>query len=353
MAEMGIRVHLAVIADRISEDEWRGIYARARRVVQQWIPRPLALAWRQVGGVRVGQYGFEIERPDGLHVVGDAETLATAESFVFPASLERVRRVREGACAGGEDVLVAVAGWLGSGTEWRVSWCDLFGEQTRGLPYHTLIVALGLLVEHALPGAAVVYGDISVRGGEQARRGLAAILREEIEPPVVVDAGRLRRRLAANLRGDALERAVHQLGPLNPHVEAMASDLLGMLRRLPDARVRHELEYVVRVCPDPDGLAPETRELVRELVRGIHASVVRWELRERVGQWGAARTREEIARRTLSSGMCLTGVAWDAIEVADLDELAFVYVAVCMDTTRLEVHQAVRAVIENRALRWA
>jgi hypothetical protein len=232
-----------------------------------------------------------------------------------------------------------------------VSWRELFGGKTQGLPYHGLVVGLGLLVEQELPGAAVVYGDLSRRDGEVARRGVGAILREEIELPVVVDGERLRRRLGASLRGEALEQAVRGMGPPDPYFEAIAGDLLGLLRSAPDARVCHELEHVVLSCPDPDGLSSETRQLLKRLVLAIHANIVRWELRERIEQWGLARTREALARRTLSSGMRLTSMAWDAIEVAGLDELAFLYMAACMDTTRLEVRQAVRAVIENRALR--
>jgi len=51
--------------------------------------------------------------------------------------------------------------------------------------------------------------------------------------------------------------------------------------------------------------------------------------------------------------MRLTSMAWDAIEAADLDELAFLCGAICIGTTRWEVHHAVRAVLENRALRGA
>ena len=54
----------------------------------------------------------------------------------------------------------------------------LFGAKTQGFPYHALIVALGMLVEHALPGTAVVYGQISASDCEQAQRGVASILDE-------------------------------------------------------------------------------------------------------------------------------------------------------------------------------
>lgn len=353
---MGIHVHLAVVADRVSDAAWHSIYEQGRRVAAQWTPRPLSLAWRQIGAERVAQYDLDIEGADGLHIVGDAETLATGESFVFPAVLDRSAprgdRADPPAVPEG-DVLAAVALRNEPASALGLPWCDVLGEQTQGLPYHALIVALGLLVEHALPGTAVVYGDISTRDAEQARRGLAAILGEDVAPPVVVDAERLRRRLAGTVPDGALDRAIRALGPPDPHAEAFAADLLGLLRSLPDGRLLHELEYVAPSCPDLDRLGGGTRELLHRLIEAIRSNIVLGELRERIEQWGAARTREAIARRTEQRGLRMTWRAWDALEAAGLDELAFAYGATCMDTTRWEVHQAVRAVLENRALRRA
>src|SRR6185369_16012576 len=46
-------------------------------------------------------------------------------------------------------------------------------------------------------------------------------------------------------------------------------------------------------------------------------------------------------------GVRLTSMAWDAIETADLDELAFLIGVLCVGPMDLEVHHAVRAVLEN------
>lgn len=351
---MGVYVHLAVVVDRVSDATWHRIYKKARRVAKHWTPRPLSMAWRQIGAVRVAQYVLDIEAAEGLHLVGDAETLTTAESFVFPARLDRGGVCRRGSLATShEDVLVAIARRHTREAAGRLCWCDLFGEKTQGLPYHILLVALGLLVESSLPGTAVVFGDISLRDGEQAQRGVASILGKDLELPVVVDALRMRRRLAASVNARAVDQAIRELCPPDPRFEAIMGDLLGQLRSSPDARVRHELEHVVATCPDPKILATGTRRLLHRLVEAIRSNMVRGEIRQRVEQWGVAQTCEQLAHRTLMSGLRLTSMAWDAIEAADLDELAFLYGAICMDTTRLEVHQAVRAVLENRALRRA
>jgi hypothetical protein len=44
-------------------------------------------------------------------------------------------------------------------------------------------------------------------------------------------------------------------------------------------------------------------------------------------------------------------MAWDAIEVADLDELAFLLGVLCVGPSNWEIHHAVRALLENRVLR--
>ncbi len=45
--------------------------------------------------------------------------------------------------------------------------------------------------------------------------------------------------------------------------------------------------------------------------------------------------------------MRLTLTAWDAIEAADLDELAFLLGVLCVGPRNLEIHHAVRALLEN------
>lgn len=225
------------------------------------------------------------------------------------------------------------------------------GPKTQGLPYHVLLVALGLLVENSLPGTAVVYGELSRRDGEQARRGLASILGEEFELPVVMDVERMRRRLAGTMEAGALDKALRSLGPPDPYQEAMFGELLCRLRSLPDARVRRELEHVVPSCRDTNRLAPATRQLLRAVLDVACSVVIRGELRQRSEQWGAVQTRETLALMTQERGVRLTSMAWDTIETADLDELAFRIGVLCVGPTDLEVHHAVRALLENPALR--
>lgn len=99
---MGIDVDLAVIEERISEATWREIYEKARRVAKQWAPRPLALGWRQIGAVRVVPYTLDIETAEGLHIVGDADTLTAAEieaadldELAFRSSLPRAKQLAQ------------------------------------------------------------------------------------------------------------------------------------------------------------------------------------------------------------------------------------------------------------------
>ena len=303
--------------------------------------------------MRVGQYVPDIETEYGLYIVGDAETRTTGESFVFPPWVGRAgsRCATGGSLGTADDVLAAVTRQheLAEAELARLS--ELFEGKTLGLPYHTLIVALGLLVENSLPGTAVVHGDISADDGNEAQRGLASILGEAFELPVVVDAERVRKRLAASLNADALEQAIGSLCPPDPYTQGLLGDMLARFDRSPHARLRHELKHVVLTCPDPSVLGTDTRQLLNNLVETIRSGVVRMELRERVEQWGSMRTREAIARQTRERGLQLTSMAWDAIETAQLDELAFLLGATRIDVTVGEARQAVRAVLENQALR--
>src|SRR4051794_32126479 len=75
----------------------------------------------------------------------------------------------------------------------------------------------------------MVYGNLPISDDEQVRDGLAAILGEEFEPPVVMDVARLRSRLAASLDADAVNIAVDRLGPHSTELYAIAGDLLAGL----------------------------------------------------------------------------------------------------------------------------
>jgi hypothetical protein len=349
---MGISVHLAVVAARVSDAAWRELYEKARHVALHWRPRPLSSGWRNIGAVRVAQYTPQFETTEGLHFVGDAESLTTAESHMFPVTLAHHSAPRgtwSRRPSSQADVVVTVAAELGERTSTDVQY--LLGAKTQGLPYHVMIVALGLLVENALPGTAMVYGNLSIRDGEQARDGLAAILGEKFEPPVVMDVARLRSRLAASLDTDAVNAAVDRLGPHSTELYTIVGDLLAALCGQPSARVRHELEHVVATCRDPSQLHPGTQQLLRSLLDAIGSAIVRGEIRHRVEQLGASRAREAFARATQARYLRLSSMTWDAIETADLDELAFLAGATCFDTSRWETHHAVRAVLENRALR--
>jgi hypothetical protein len=87
------------------------------------------------------------------------------------------------------------------------------------------------------------------------------------------------------------------------------------------------------------------------LLEAIRSNVVRAELHQRIEAWGAAWAHEALAHVTQERGLRLTSNAWDAIEAADLDELAFLHGVLCVNTMRWEIHHAVRAVLENPALR--
>ena len=166
-----------------------------------------------------------------------------------------------------------------------------------------------------------------------------------------MDVKRMRQRLAGSMDASALDEALCRLSPPDPYQEAVFGDLLGRLRNLPDARIRHELEHVVSTCRDTDHLQSGTRQLFRAILDMARSAAIRGEFRQRVEQWGAAQTREKLAHATQERGVRLSSMAWDAIEVADLDELAFLLGVLCVGPSNWEIHHAVRALLENRVLR--
>lgn len=231
-------------------------------------------------------------------------------------------------------------------------WRTLFGAKTQGLPYHILMIALGLLVEHRLPRDAVVYGEISLRDAELARRGLATLLREHVELPVMLDPPRLRARLEGACDPEPLDDVMES--PADDAREAeLVADLRGIQRATPRSAILYELERVVCSCADPSLLGPGTLELLRLVVEKIEALVVAAELRERIAARENHRTRETIADQ-LGAKLRLTSRAWDAVESSDTDDLAFMLAAASCCGRRLEEHLAVRGLLENPVLRsWA
>jgi hypothetical protein len=87
------RVYLDIIEEQVTYAAWERICERARRVVKQWKPRPLALGWRQIGDVRVAQSVLDVETEYGRCMIGDAETRTTGEGLSVVVDAERVRSV--------------------------------------------------------------------------------------------------------------------------------------------------------------------------------------------------------------------------------------------------------------------
>lgn len=348
---MGVRVYLALVAPRVDDAAWSAIYADARRVAERWTPRPLAAQWRRVGAEKVVQYSTDVEHLDGFHIVGDAVSKTTAESFVFPSTLgSDFGPPRQRSCPDG-DILVDIARYH-EGVPATLPWRELFGNKTQGFPYHTLVVALGLLVEHRLPSTALLYGDLSSTDGETARGRLGEILEEEFELPVVADPARLRARLAAELEGEVLERAARDFAPTHWLGEGLAADLLGaMLDGASTSRVHHDLEHVARSCQSPARLHESTRQFLGAVLGNIRGYVQSAELREQLAQRDAVDVHEEIARSLSRRGLPLTAEAWDAIEIADADDLAFALAVARVDAREFAIHHALRALLENRTLR--
>lgn len=348
---MGIHVHLSVVPDRIDVPTWQQLYEDARRIAREWTPRPLGITLRHIGRERVGQYSTDLEHADGLYIVGDAESLMTGESFVFPARLPSPWTHEAVSTECDDDILPAVVAHTDDALAPRLHFCELFGHKTQGLPYHTLLVAIGAWVEHRLPRTALVHGDLCRDDAEQAQRRLAQIFGERVELSVFADEERLRLRLAPSFAGTELDRVMRWLAPTSPAFGAIAGELLATMRAAPDARVRDELAQVARTCRDPAQLFTGTRTFLGNVMSAVRTNAARAELVARIEQDGPLCTHEAIARATLRLGVRLTQSAWDSIEAAGTHELALMLALASTDGRGVEIHDAVRALLENAALR--
>ena len=206
---MGVHVILEVESAGIDTESWASAFDESAAMLEAWPTRLLGWGTRDIDGVRMPMYSRSI-RDDAdpsrarLSLVGDRESLRCAESFSLPRAF--------GPGAGSSlrsapDILVLAAEDYGVGRRL----VRIFGEKTQGLPYHSAVMALGMLFEERFPRSAVLRGDIDREDADVARRMAAPILGRQLPLPVCVDAPRLIGRLRESLTGGALDEAIEHL----------------------------------------------------------------------------------------------------------------------------------------------
>ncbi len=228
----------------------------------------------------------------------------------------------------------------------------LLGNKTQGLPFHTLMVAVGMLIEHRLPRAAVMLGDVDRYDARKAQRELELILRERIPLPVCVDRERMRARLQPHVDGAALDELVDSA--LGPYVDARDRTARLMLEMFPNLcgcrpSEREELRDAV-TCSEIVELSPRAQELFEALAVEVAITAREAGLAARFAQASADELLRALAEGGRAVSLCLTDMAWDEILRASLAELRLLAALVWMSPFNLGI-EAKRAVFESAAVR--
>lgn len=362
---MGIVISVAVDPSCISRAAWSEVYEETLTVLRQWPDPPLRPTHREIAGVEVITFSRKVIAPDGWRICGDANSRLLAQSFVLSPDL--------GVDDPGEppgDLLLRILDsreppYHRQGVRW------LFNRKTQGKPFHLLVLAIAMLIEHRLPHAAFVMGDFSSLEARQAQTCLRTILGEEIPLPLSARPKALVARLQAHLDGEALDDAIETLACRGP----MAGILIGMFDGTLGCHERQEIEEAV-ACTDVHALEELTRDGFAFLVAQAKAVFGQWssddpddpiDYPDDLLVLDAHELLEVIAVGTKKTHLRLTEVAWDEIEAAceeasavgdddtsagdRLDELRLLALLATHPTSGLVAHQLRLAVFESVAIR--
>lgn len=334
---MGIHIFVHFDPELFSETDWSSVYDVSLTLLQRWPDPPIGPRQRDVAGVTVTAYSRTVEGDDGWHVCGDATSRRCAESMRLPRKLgTRCPRPPS------KSMAVRVA------HDERLH--TLFGDKTQGERYHSLILAVAMLIESRLPAATLVRGDITAREAREAQTLVETLIGERIPIPRAVDPDRLRSELAQSFEDEALEEAFKRTASLDldPGTRGIVNDLLGVFQRTSGHR---ELETAV-ACTDAEQLSPKMRDIFRMFVRQIGRNAAKQELSTELRDFDAPKRLAFIAQRLQHDrGMTLTEMAWDDLEQAGLDELEFLVSLSLLRGHESMLFGMLRALFESTALR--
>jgi hypothetical protein len=346
---MGISIHVIVDPSCISKTAWQRVYDETVTVLRGWPDPPIRPCYREIAGVDLVVYTRDVVQPDGWHICGDANSRLTAESIELPVALG----VDDPRDPPSDLVLRALATqeppYDSQGLRWLLS------NKTQAKPFHLLVLAIAMLIEHRLPHAALAGGDFTPDEAREARSRLEAILGEVVPLPLCAEPKRLRARLRPHLRGRALGEAVESLSCRG----TLAAVLIGLLNGSFGSRPRQEIEAAVG-CTDVSTLDALTREAFEFLMGqskalfGCSASAgssERTAFPAELAGLDAQGLLRVIASGTRATYLSLTEMAWDDIQRASLPELRLLAMLATHPTTGLVAHQLRRAVFESVAIR--
>lgn len=346
---MGICIHTIVDPSCISRAAWERVYDETVTVLRRWPDPPIRPRYRTIAGVELVVYSRDVVDADGWDICGDANSRLRAESI----ELERGLGVDVPREPPSDIVLRALASESPPYSRQGLRW--LLSNKTQNKPFHGLVLAVAMLLEHRLPHAALAGGDFTPEQAEEARARLEAILGEAVPLPLAADLPRLRARLEPHLQGAALYEAVQTLscrGTLGAVFISLLSGSFG-------SRPHQEIEEAVS-CTDVSTLDEVTRSAFDLLMAqskalfgrsgsgdpddrsAFPAEVVALEARGLL---------EMIACGTKKTHLGLTEMAWDEIQRASVAELQLLAMLATHPTSGLIAHQLRLAAFESAAVR--
>jgi hypothetical protein len=349
---MGISIHTIVDPKCISRSAWQRVYDETVTVLRNWPDPPIRPRYREIAGVELVVYSREVVAPDGWHICGDANSRLTAESIELSRALG-VADPRDPP----SDLLLRVLAtqeppYGRNGLRW------LLDNKTQNKPFHSLVLAIAMLIEHRLPHAALAGGDFTPEQAQEAQTRLQAILGEVVPLPLAADLPRLRARLEPHLHGVALYEAVQALSSRG----TLAAVFISLLSGSFGTRPHQEIEEAVS-CTDVSTLDDLTREAFDLLMAQSKAlfgppapvdppdpascSAFPADLVE----LDARGLLEVIACGTKTTDLRLTEMAWEDIQRATLPELHLLAMLATHPTSGLIAHQLRLAVFESAAIR--
>lgn len=200
---MGVYLRLTIIPGRINHAEWLDVYEDSLALLHGYPGEMMGIKYEKINSIERRVYSRTIEHdaddPEQRHwhVVGDFQSKATGESFVFYSNLDcygemgiRSKNQTDEA----EDIIVDIV-------EEKGHHCEVFSSKTQGHPYHIPLLAVAMLVEDHFPEYAHVSGDIDRYQAEQAQAFAKSILKKEIALPICVNSSRLFERIGRHYPG--------------------------------------------------------------------------------------------------------------------------------------------------------
>lgn len=348
---MGISIHTIIDPSCISKADWRRVYDETVTVLRAWPDAPLRPNYHHVAGTELVAYTRDVIGPDGWHICGDATTRRMGESIELPGALG----VDDPRPPPADMPLRMVDPDDPPYQSGHFHW--LLNNKTQGRPYHTLVLAVAMLIEHRLPHAALAGGDFTRDQAKEAQARLEPILGEVIPLPLAADPVRLHERPRPHLDDEALDAAMREL-----RCHGMLSGLIiGVLDGSFGSRAREEIESAV-ACTDVSTLDDDTKlafDFLMAQAKALFGVPGRpGEPSEHVGfpaelaGLDAAQLLPVIiGGRMTRSHLRLTEMAWDEIQRASVDELRLLAMLATHPTVGLVGYQLCCAVFESVAVR--